>query len=263
MNLSHTVRPLVVAVALTLSAANAFAQAAQKPFEPQVGQAGKDVVWVPTPQVLVEKMLDMAKVTPQDIVYDLGSGDGRTVITAAKRGAKAFGIEYNPDMVELSQKNAKAAGVTDKATFVKGDLFETDFTKANVVTMFLLPSINLKLRPKILDMKPGTRIVTNSFNMEDWEADQTETVGGECTSWCTAMLWIVPAKVQGSWTMPDGELKLTQTFQKVSGSLGAQAISEGKLNGDELTFKVGTKTYTGKVNGTTIQGSGWTATKKS
>ena len=263
MNLSHTVRPFVVAVVLALSAANAFAQAAQKPFEPQVGQAGKDVVWVPTPQVLVEKMLDMAKVTPQDIVYDLGSGDGRTVITAAKRGAKAFGIEYNPDMVELSQKNAKAAGVTDKATFVKGDLFETDFTKANVVTMFLLPSINLKLRPKILDMKPGTRIVTNSFNMEDWEADQTETVGGECTSWCTAMLWIVPAKVQGSWTMPDGELKLTQTFQKVSGSLGAQAISEGKLNGDELTFKVGTKTYTGKVNGTTIQGSGWTATKKS
>src|SRR4026209_328019 len=262
MNLSHTVGPFVVAGALTLSAANAFAQAAQKPFEPQVGQAGKDVVWVPTPQVLVEKMLDMAKVTPQDIVYDLGSGDGRTVITAAKRGAKAFGIEYNPDMVELSQKNAKAAGVTDKATFVKGDLFETDFTKANVVTMFLLPSINLKLRPKILDMKPGTRIVTNSFNMEDWEADQTETVGGECTSWCTAMLWIVPAKVQGSWAMPQGELKLTQTFQKVSGSLGAQAISEGKLKGDELTFKVGTTTCTGKVNGNTIQGSGWTATKK-
>ena len=262
MNLSHTVRPFVVAVAMTLSAANAFAQAAQKPFVPQVGQAGKDVVWVPTPQVLVEKMLDMAKVTPQDLVYDLGSGDGRTVITAAKRGAKAMGIEYNPDMVELSQKNAKTAGVTDKATFVKADLFETDFSKANVVTMFLLPSINLKLRPKILDMKPGTRIVTNSFNMEDWEADQTETVGGECTSWCTAMLWIVPAKVQGSWTMPEGELKLTQTFQKVSGSLGAQAISEGKLHGDELTFKVGTKTYTGKVNGTTIQGSGWTATKK-
>jgi precorrin-6B methylase 2 len=263
MNLRHTVRPFVMAVATTLYAASAFAQAAQKPFEPQVGQAGKDVVWVPTPQVLVEKMLDMAKVTPQDVVIDLGSGDGRTVITAAKRGAKAMGIEYNPDMVELSQKNAKAAGVTDKATFVKADLFETDFSKANVVTMFLLPSINLKLRPKILDMKPGTRIVTNSFNMEDWEADQTETVGGECTSWCTAMLWIVPAKVEGSWTMPQGELKLTQTFQKVSGSLGAQAISEGKLHGDELTFKVGSTTYSGKVNGTTIQGSGWSATKKS
>ena len=139
MNLRHTVRPFFVAVATTLYAATAFAQEAQKPFEPQVGQAGKDVVWVPTPQVLVEKMLDMAKVTPQDFVIDLGSGDGRTVITAAKRGAKAMGIEYNPDMVELSQKNAKAAGVTDKATFVKADLFESDFSKANVVTMFLLP----------------------------------------------------------------------------------------------------------------------------
>jgi SAM-dependent methyltransferase len=255
MNLRHTVRPIVVAVATTLYAATAFAQAAQKPFEPQVGQAGKDVVWVPTPQVLVDKMLDMAKVTPQDLVIDLGSGDGRTVITAAKRGAKAMGIEYNPDMVELSQRNAKTA--------VKADLFETDFSKANVVTMFLLPSINIKLRPKILDMKPGTRIVTNSFNMEDWEADQTETVGGDCTSWCTAMLWIVPAKVQGSWAMPQGELKLSQNFQKVSGSLGPQAISDGRLHGDELTFKVGTTTYTGKVNGTTIQGSGWTATKKS
>jgi precorrin-6B methylase 2 len=263
MNVRHTVRPFFVAAATILFATNAFAQAAaQKPFEPQVGQAGKDVVWVPTPQTLVEKMLDMAKVTPQDVVYDLGSGDGRTVITAAKRGATAMGIEYNPDMVELSQKNAKAAGVSGKATFVKADLFETDFSKASVVTMFLLPSINVKLRPKILDMKPGTRIVANSFNMEDWEADQTETVGGDCTSWCTALLWIVPAKVQGSWTMPQGELKLTQTFQKVSGSLGAQAISEGKLKGDELTFKVGTTTYTGKVNGSTIQGNGWTATKK-
>src|SRR5688500_2718135 len=237
--------------------------AAQKPYEPQSGQEGKDVVWVPTPQALVDKMLDMAKVTPQDFVIDLGSGDGRTVITAAKSGARALGIEYNPDMVELSKRSAKAAGVSDKATFVKADLFESDFSKASVVTMFLLPSINLKLRPKILDMKPGTRIVANSFNMEDWEADQTETVGGDCTSWCTALLWIVPAKVEGSWTMPQGELKLTQTFQKVSGSLGAQAISEGQLKGDELTFKVGTTTYTGKVNGTTIQGSGWTATRKS
>ena len=263
MYLRHSVRPFVVAVAAILYASAAFAQAAQKPFEPQVGQAGKDVVWVPTPQALVEKMLDMAKVTPQDFVIDLGSGDGRTVITAAKRGARAMGIEYNPDMVELSQKNAKAAGVADKATFVKADLFESDFSKAQVVTMFLLPSINLKLRPKILDMKPGTRIVANSFNMEDWEADQTETVSGDCTSWCTALLWIVPAKVEGSWTMPQGELKLTQTFQKVAGSLGSQAISEGKLRGDELTFKVGSTTYTGKVNGNTIQGSGWTATRKS
>ena len=216
----RTVRSVVPALVVSLCAANAWAQeSTQKPFEPQVGQAGKDVVWVPTPQTLVDKMLDMAKVTPQDFVIDLGSGDGRTVITAAKRGARAMGIEYNPDMVALSERNAKTAGVTDKATFVKADLFETDFSKATVVTMFLLPSINLKLRPKILDMKPGTRIVANSFNMEDWEADETETVGGDCTSWCTALLWIVPAKVEGTWTTPKGDLKLTQQFQKVTGTL--------------------------------------------
>ena len=191
-------------VAVTAASAQATQQPA-KPFEPQVGQAGKDVVWVPTPQVLVEKMLDMAKVTPQDFVMDLGSGDGRTVITAAKRGATAMGIEYNPDMVELSKKNAAAAGVTAKATFVKADLFETDFSKAQVITMFLLPSINMRLRPKILDLKPGTRIVTNSFTMEDWQADQSETVTDDCTSWCTAHLWIVPAKVEGTWTMPQGD----------------------------------------------------------
>ena len=170
----------------------------QQPFEPKVGQAGKDVVWVPTSQALVDKMLDMAKVTPQDIVYDLGSGDGRTVITAAKRGATATGIEYNPDMVELSKKNAAKEGVTAKATFMKADLFETDFSKATVITMFLLPDINVKLRPKILDLKPGTRIVSNSFTMEDWEDDFTETISGDCTSWCTAHMWIVPAKVGGT-----------------------------------------------------------------
>lgn len=260
----RAVRSVVpAALVVSLCAGNVWAQATQKPFEPQVGQAGKDVVWVPTPQTLVDKMLDMAKVTPQDMVVDLGSGDGRTVITAAKRGAKAMGVEYNPDMVALSERKAKEAGVTDKATFVKADLFETDFSKANVVTMFLLPSINLKLRPKILDMKPGTRIVANSFNMEDWEADETQTVGGDCTSWCTALLWIVPAKVEGTWATSKGDLKLAQQFQKVSGTLGTQAISEGKLRGDELTFKAGGTTYTGKVEGSMIHLSGGLmATKK-
>ena len=265
---------MILPLVISLSAVGAFAQAtakekpaAQKPFEPYSGQPGKDVVWVPTPQPLVEKMLDMAKLTPQDFHVDLGSGDGRTVITAAKRGARALGIEYNPDMVALSKKNAAAAGVSDKATFVQADLFETDFSKANVLTLFLLPSINLKLRPKILDMKPGTRIVANSFNMEDWEADETETIGGECTSWCTALLWIVPAKVQGTWSMPQGELKLTQQFQNVSGTLGTQQISEGKLRGDLITFKVGNATYSGKVEGNMIHGTAgpspnWMATKK-
>jgi len=170
--------------------ASAYAQATatgQKPFEPQVGQAGKDVVWVPTPQGVVDKMLDMAHVTKTDFVMDLGSGDGRTVITAAKRGARAMGIEYNPDLVELSKKNAEAAGMTARATFVKADLFETDFSKADVITMFLLPSINMKLRPKLLDLKPGTRIASNTFTMEDWQADETATVTDGCSSsWCTA-----------------------------------------------------------------------------
>jgi hypothetical protein len=207
----------------------------------------------------------MAKVTPQDFLMDLGSGDGRTVITAAKRGLRAQGIEYNPDMVDLSNRNAKAAGVTARASFMKADLFETDFSKAQVITMFLLPTINLKLRPKLLEMRPGTRVVSNSFTMEDWQPDQTETIP-ECTSWCTAHLWIIPAKVGGTWSMPQGTLTLTQTFQMLSGTLGSTAITRGKVNGEEVTFTVGNTTYTGKVQGNTIQGTAggaaFTATRK-
>ncbi|HYU78546.1 MAG TPA: class I SAM-dependent methyltransferase [Vicinamibacterales bacterium] len=263
MNARSIFRLLILLVIVSLPAL-AFAQATQtqtkpqtqtqKPFEPVVGQAGKDVVWVPTSQALVDKMLDMAKVTLQDFVMDLGSGDGRTVITAAKRGAHAMGIEYNPDMVELSKKNAAAAGVTDRATFQKADLFETDFSKAQVITMFLLPSINMKLRPKLLDLKPGTRIVSNSFTMEDWEADQTETITGECSSWCTALLWIVPAKVEGTWQVGSDQLTLKQEFQKVKGTLGSHDI-EGRLRGDEITFSVGNAKYTGRVDGNTIKGT--------
>ena len=206
-----TARFLLVILSLCVGAPRALAQntrplvdpppsqTQQKPFEPVVGQAGKDVVWVPTPQALVNKMLDMAKVTPADFLMDLGSGDGRTVITAAKRGVKAMGIEYNPDMVALSIRNAAEAGVSDKATFVKADIFESDFSKATVITLFLLPDLNLRLRPKLLDMAPGTRVVSNSFRMEAWEPDHTETVSEDCVSWCTALLWIVPAKVEGTW----------------------------------------------------------------
>jgi precorrin-6B methylase 2 len=247
----------------------AAAPAAQKPYEPEVGQAGKDVVWVPTPQTLVEKMLDMAKVTPKDYVIDLGSGDGRTVITAAKRGAKAHGIEYNPDMVELSKRNAEKEGVTGKATFEKADLFQSDFSKAQVVTMFLLPTINMKLRPTILNLKPGTRIVSNSFTMEDWQADETATVDQDCTSWCTAYLWIVPAKVAGTWTMPAGTLTLKQQFQMVTGTLGSAEILEGKLTGEDISFKVGGVVYKGKVANNTMSGAAsgasngnWTATRQ-
>ena len=263
-----TRRAILSLMALTFTASVALAQGTatdQKPFEPQVGQAGKDVVWVPTPQAVVDKMLDMAKITKDDIHYDLGSGDGRTVITAAKRGARAFGIEYNPDMVTLSQNNAKAAGVADRATFVKADLFETDFSKATVVTMFLLPSINMKLRPKILDMKPGTRIASNTFTMEDWQADETATVTDGCSSsWCTALFWIVPAKVAGTWNTPSGALTLTQNFQMLSGTLGAQAV-QGRLRGNEIELTAGTAKWTGMVDGNTIKftaPSAMTATKK-
>jgi len=253
-----------------LTATLAYAQATeQKPFEPTVGQAGKDVVWVPTPQALVNKMLDMAKVTPADFLMDLGSGDGRTVITAAKRGVKAMGIEYNPDMVALSIKNAAAAGVSDKASFVKADIFETDFSKATVITLFLLPDLNLRLRPKLLDMAPGTRVVSNSFRMEAWEPDQTETVSEDCTSWCTALLWIVPAKVEGTWRTAQGDLTLSQQFQVITGTLGSTPISDGRLRGSEISFTAGGAQYTGQVKGTSMQGTvkggsggSWSATKR-
>ena len=259
--------PLVVGTLYGQTPATQTPATQQKPFEPQVGQQGKDVVWVPTSQALVEKMLDLAKVTAKDYVVDLGSGDGRTVITAAKRGARAMGIEYDPNMVELSKKNAAQAGVTDKATFMKADLFETDFSQATVVTMFLLPSINLKLRPKILDMKPGTRVVSNTFTMEDWEADETATITDNCSNWCTALLWIVPAKVDGAWQSPKGALTLKQQFQKVSGTLGSTPIADGKLHGEELTFTAGGAKYSGHVNGNSIQFGGgtngaWTATRR-
>ena len=215
-------------------------------------------MWVPTPQVLVDKMLDMAKVTSKDYVIDLGSGDGRTVITAAKRGAKALGIEYNPEMVELSKRNAAKEGVTDKATFMKADLFESDFSHATVITMFLLPSINMKLRPKILDLKPGTRIVANSFDMEDWKPDETAKVDG-CSNWRTAYIGIVPAKVGGTWNLSQGELTLKQTFQMISGTLrsgnNTAQITNGKLNGDQITFTAGGAQYTGHVSGNSIEGT--------
>ena len=269
MNSRVALRVIAFSISLSLLGSTAFAQGAQaqaKQFEPTVGQAGKDVVWVPTPQTLVEKMLDMAKLTPNDFHMDLGSGDGRTVITAAKRGARSEGIEYNPDMVALSERNAKAAGVSGKATFRRADLFETDFSKAQVVTLFLLPSINMKLRPTILDMKPGTRIVSNTFTMEDWTPDQSETIGGDCTSWCTAHLWIVPAKVEGTWDVGGRALTLYQSFQMLSGSLDKTQVSQGRLRGDEITFTAGGTTYTGKVEGNTIRGTAngqpFTATKK-
>jgi SAM-dependent methyltransferase len=242
-----------------LFAAPVQAQSATSTYEPTVGQEGKDVVWVPTPQAVVDKMLDMAKVTPNDFVMDLGSGDGRTVITAAKRGARALGIEYNPDMVELSKRNAEKAGVAERAQFMKADLFETDFSKATVITMFLLPDINLKLRPKILKLKPGTRVVSNSFTMGDWQADETSEVSASkgCeNSWCTALLWIVPAQVGGTYKVAEGEVTLKQTYQMLSGTMrtgGKTFALKGKVNGEEISFSAGGKQYKGRLNGKQLE----------
>ena len=240
-------RAVVTLFTLWLAAAPGYAQQApseSKEFVPQSGQAGKDVVWVPTPDAVVERMLRMARVGPKDYVIDLGSGDGRTVIMAAQKfGARAMGIEYNPDMVALSNRNAQKAGLGDKVKFVKADLFETDFSQATVITMYLLPAINIKLRPKILDMRPGTRIASHAFNMEDWQPDQTATVEGR-----DAYLWIVPAKVAGRWKLavPAGngeqawQVTLEQQFQKISGKaeLADKSfnLADARLRGTAIQF---------------------------
>jgi len=230
-----------------------------KEFEPVVGQSGKDVVWVPTPQILVDSMLRLAKVSKNDFLIDLGSGDGRTVITAAKMGVRAIGIEYNPDMVELSKRNAAEEGVADKTEFIVADLFKYDFTEATVVTMFLLTDINLRLRPQLLEMKPGTRIVSNTFSMMEWIADDTVTLDDE-VSWNIAYLWIVPADVDGKWKLQEGgQLILVQKFQMLEGELttpeGKRHSIEGKLNGNDIVFSAGDITYTGRVDGRKISGS--------
>lgn len=248
------------------------AQEPAKPFEPVEGQAGKDVVWVPTPPELVEKMLDMARVTPRDYVIDLGSGDGRNVIAAARRGARALGVEYNPDMVEVSQRAAARAGVAGKAKFVQGDMYGTDISQATVLALFLLTENLDKLKPKFLNLRPGTRIVSNTYEITGWSADETARLGNGCFSWCTALLYIVPAWAGGTWRLPQGELTLQQNHQMLSGTFSAGGVAtpvrNGRLRGDQITFSIGKATYTGRVNGNAMKGSvrgsttgGWHATR--
>jgi len=238
-----------------------YAQAPLKTdnFEPFNGQNGKDVVWVPTPELLVERMLDIAQVTSEDFVMDLGCGDGRLVIAAAKRGARAFGIEYNPAMVELSKKNAIREGVSSRTEFIQADLFETDLSNATVITLFLTTHLNLRLRPTLLELKPGTRIVSNTFTMEDWVADETVMIEEDCYNWCNALLWIVPANVEGTWKLQQGELVLRQEFQVVSGTMKNDKESAdfngGRLRGNEITFHVNGLQYKGIVNGNKINGT--------
>jgi hypothetical protein len=259
-------RKQIAATILTLAAAIAPIAAhtqTAKEFEPVVGQEGKDVIWVPTPQSLVERMLEMAKTTPKDYVVDLGSGDGRTVITAAKKyGVQALGIEYNADMVVLSKRNAQKEGVADRAQFIQGDIFQTDFSKATVLTLYLLPNLNLKLRPTILNMKPGTRVVSHAFTMDDWQPDEIDSKEGR-----TAYLWIVPAKVEGTWRWGKHELLLQQHFQQVEGLVKADSrlaqFRNARLHGDRISFSVIEYSgmgnvqhdYTGRVNGDTMEGA--------
>jgi Methyltransferase domain len=254
--------------------------AAQPKFEPQVGQSGKDVIWVPSPDDVVDRMLTMAQVTPNDFVIDLGSGDGKIAIAAAKKfGARALGIEYNPDMVKLSQDNARAAGVAEKASFRRADIFASDFSQATVVTMYLLPALNMKLRPQLLSMRPGTRISSHSFSMEDWEADEISSLDGR-----RAYFWVVPANVMGGWSLDAGgqkaDINLEQTFQKINGTVTLGPIHAGlrdaRLRGAGIAFSyvdaAGVRRdFTGTVNGGKMEGSfrdqkgaegRWTATKK-
>jgi hypothetical protein len=262
----------------------AFALPAAAQFQPQVGQAGKDVIWVPTPDDVVERMLTMAQVTPNDSVWDLGAGDGKIAIMAAKKfGARATGIEYNPDMVKHANENAKKAGVdgsgAGKAQIRHGDIFATDFSQATVITLYLLPMLNMKLRPQLLSMRPGTRVVSHSFSMEDWEADEISSVDGR-----RAYFWLVPANVMGSWTLDAAGQKqdvvLEQTFQKVSGTIALGPMHAGlrdaRLRGANISFayldqKGVRRDFSGRVNGTRMEGSfrdekgaegKWSAAKK-
>jgi len=254
----HAARLLAALLATAALALPVTAPAADTDYTPHVGQEGKDVIWVPTPQALVDKMLDMAKLTAKDIHFDLGSGDGRTVIAAAKRGAQAVGVEFNPDMVALSERAATKEGVSAKAKFINGDIFQTDFSHATVVTLYLLPSLNLKLRPTLLKMKPGTRIVSHAFTMDDWQPDQTENEEGR-----SAYLWIVPAPVDGTWKVPGGELTFKQNFQVITGTLkqgGKDSAFKGRLSGDQISFAVqdadgARREFSGRVSGNAMQGA--------
>ena len=263
------------ALIATLSTA-ASAQEKPKPFEPVSGQAGKDVVWVPTSMALVDLMMKVARVTKDDFVMDLGSGDGRNIIAAAKLGASGLGVEFSPDMVALSRRLAAEAGVADQAEFVEADMYQTDISKATVLALFLLPVNMNRLAPTFLNLTPGSRIVANTFGIEGWEPDLRATVdpNSDCESWCEALLWIVPAKAYGTWEWPGGALVLEQSYQVVTGTLKAGdatgQIVRGKMQGDVISFTAGGLAYTGKVRGNLIEGTAastsgtsvWRATRR-
>ena len=270
-------RIFVICYLLFVVAPQALAQQpAAKPFEPVSGQAGKDVVWVPSPPAMVNKMMELAHVTKDDFVMDLGSGDGRNVIAAAKLGARALGVEFNPDMVALSRRLAQEAGVGDKAQFVEADMYTYDISKATVMALFLLPVNMNKLAPKFYNLAPGSRIVANTFGIEGWEPDERVSLAAtaECESWCEVLLWIVPEKVAGTWAMANGTMVLTQEYQTIQGTVTvggqAQNVVMGRMRGEEIAFVAGGIGYKGRARGNTIEGTvttpngevPWRATRK-
>lgn len=253
-----------------------FAQAANEFDNPQL-----DVIYVPTPHKVVKRMLELAKVGPDDIHYDLGSGDGRIVIAAVKdfKAKKGVGIDLDPQRIKEAEANLAAAGVGDRVTFLNKNIFETDFSEANVVSLYLLSSLNLKLRPTILNMKPGTRIVTQSFTMSEWQPDHFEIVEYEESGYKgsrNVYLFVVPAKIDGKWSFSEGTrnatLEIKQQFQRFTGTAeiaGKQTeIRDGKLNGTAIEFTVDIDgkpvKYEGKIDGNAITGTNnWTAKKAS
>lgn len=245
---------LSLALATTPSA---FAQNAD--YKPSPGQPGKDVVWIPTPNHVATEMLDLAKVTASDYVIDLGSGDGRLVIEAAKRGARAHGVEFNPELVALSRRNAAAAGVADKATFAHGDMFEADISKATALPLFLIPTNLEKLAPKFLKLTPGARIVSNTYEIGGgWEPDES-IHANPCLSWCVAHLYIVPANAAGTWRVDNGsQLVFEQSYQQVYGSFQLDnisvAVDDGRLRGQDLRFTVNNTVYNARITGNTMTG---------
>jgi hypothetical protein len=254
--------PAVLAAALLAGCAAAQAQTASAP--PRL-----DVPYVPTDQETVNAMLDMAKVGPDDFVIDLGSGDGRIVVSAARRGARGFGVDLNPQRIKEANANAERANVTDKVKFYNQNLFDTKIGDATVLTMYLLPSVNLQLRPRLFtELKPGTRVVSHDFDMGDWQPDNQTDLGRD-----QVFFWVIPVQVGGNWTIKSGsdsyKVSLQQKYQRISGTAsgGEGGNLDGKLLGNEVTFTLGGKKYTGKVDdkgtmsGTAEGGAQWSATK--
>jgi len=272
MKLFRCLLPVLLTSGLNLAHATtvptsdtASPNAASAEYKPMVGQAGKDVIWVPTPEGLIEKMLTAAKVNNQDKLFDLGAGDGIIAITAARKyGAQSVGIEFNPEMAQFARRKVAEAGMTDKVRIITGDIFQEDFSSATVVTLYLMPHLNLKLRPILLKMKPGTRVVSNAFTMGDWEPDETMSD----QHW-RAYFWVVPAQIEGTWVMNGLEggpirMNMSQSYQNIGGTLtlGGQTLPMmgARLRGDEVKFQFITPdrkvhAFSGRIEGRRLTGT--------